>query len=328
MAHKEALLMILLSQLAITNTLAALPKFTSILIFGDSLLDTGNNNFLSTNVKSNHTPYGKDFPGGIATGRFSNGVLMSDMLASGLGIKELVPPFLDPKLKDSELRTGVCFASAGSGYDDRTATNRNVLPVMQQPAYLANYTKRLKAVVGEAEGNRIVKGSLAVVFSGSNDMIASSRRHELGLDSYDDFLLSKVTDFIKALLDHHSCLQLYAQGVRNILVGDIPPLRVDAPSYNKKLKELLPKLQTQLPGSKLVFADLSEALTEVLLKGFLRGSSITDLLGQCCPGLCTAEQKPCENADKFYRWDTFHPTQAVYRLVTKYLLENDIPKFA
>ncbi|KAI8531961.1 hypothetical protein RHMOL_Rhmol11G0175700 [Rhododendron molle] len=96
------------------------PRFTAILIFGDSLLDTGNNNFIPTVLKANHKPYGQDFPGKIPTGRFSNGKLVSDLLASALGIKDTVPPFLDPKLPREELRTGVCFASAGSGYDDMT----------------------------------------------------------------------------------------------------------------------------------------------------------------------------------------------------------------
>ncbi|KAG5516817.1 hypothetical protein RHGRI_037530 [Rhododendron griersonianum] len=96
------------------------PRFPAILIFGDSLLDTGNNNFIPTILKANHKPYGQDFPGKIPTGRFSNGKLVSDLLASALGIKDTVPPFLDPNLPQEELQTGVCFASAGSGYDDMT----------------------------------------------------------------------------------------------------------------------------------------------------------------------------------------------------------------
>ena len=38
-----------------------------------------------------------------------------------LGIKEFLPPYLDPKLQPSELTTGVCFASGGAGYDDFTS---------------------------------------------------------------------------------------------------------------------------------------------------------------------------------------------------------------
>lgn len=93
-------------------------NFTTILIFGDLTVDTGNNNYLTTFLKANHNPYGQNFPGQVPTGRFSDGKLIPDLLASMLGIKEMVPPFLQPNLSNLELLTGVNFASAGSGYDD------------------------------------------------------------------------------------------------------------------------------------------------------------------------------------------------------------------
>lgn len=37
-----------------------------------------------------------------------------------LGIKEAMPAYLDPNLRTEDLLTGVCFASAGSGYDPLT----------------------------------------------------------------------------------------------------------------------------------------------------------------------------------------------------------------
>jgi len=39
----------------------------------------------------------------------------------GLGVKDLLPPYLDPKLQDWDLITGVSFASAGSGLDNMTS---------------------------------------------------------------------------------------------------------------------------------------------------------------------------------------------------------------
>ncbi len=41
--------------------------------------------------------------------------------AESLGIKETVPPYLDPQLTFRDLLTGVSFGSAGSGYDNLTA---------------------------------------------------------------------------------------------------------------------------------------------------------------------------------------------------------------
>ncbi|BAB08449.1 unnamed protein product [Arabidopsis thaliana] len=51
-----------------------------IITFGDSIVDSGNNNHLRTALKCNFPPYGKDFPGKIATGRFSDGRVPSDIV--------------------------------------------------------------------------------------------------------------------------------------------------------------------------------------------------------------------------------------------------------
>lgn len=49
----------------------------AMFIFGDSLIDNGNNNNLASFAKANYLPYGIDFNGG-PTGRFSNGYTMVD----------------------------------------------------------------------------------------------------------------------------------------------------------------------------------------------------------------------------------------------------------
>lgn len=53
---------------------------SAVIVFGDSIVDTGNNNNLKTPAKCNFPPYGRDFEGGAATGRFSNGKVPSDIL--------------------------------------------------------------------------------------------------------------------------------------------------------------------------------------------------------------------------------------------------------
>ena len=50
-------------------------------IFGDSLVDNGNNNGLLTLARANYGPYGIDFPQG-ATGRFTNGRTFVDVLGT------------------------------------------------------------------------------------------------------------------------------------------------------------------------------------------------------------------------------------------------------
>lgn len=53
----------------------------AMFIFGDSLIDNGNNNNLPSLAKANYFPYGIDFSGG-PSGRFSNGYTIVDELGS------------------------------------------------------------------------------------------------------------------------------------------------------------------------------------------------------------------------------------------------------
>lgn len=55
----------------------------ALFIFGDSLIDNGNNNNLPSFAKANYYPYGIDFNGG-PTGRFSNGYTMVDEIGNSL----------------------------------------------------------------------------------------------------------------------------------------------------------------------------------------------------------------------------------------------------
>lgn len=58
----------------------------AVIMFGDSIADTGNNNDLMSLTKCNFPPYGREFKGGIPTGRFSNGKVPSDFLGSTLSL--------------------------------------------------------------------------------------------------------------------------------------------------------------------------------------------------------------------------------------------------
>ncbi|XP_052882706.1 GDSL esterase/lipase At1g06990-like [Gossypium arboreum] len=127
------------------------PKFPAIVIFGDSTVDPGNNNYIDTIFKGNIAPYGINFPGHVPTGKFSDGKLVTDFVASSLGIKDVVQPFLDPNLTNDDLRTGVSFASTNSGYDDLTTLLSNVITVSRQVEMFRSYIEKLKGIVGDEE---------------------------------------------------------------------------------------------------------------------------------------------------------------------------------
>lgn len=96
-------------------------KVPAIIVFGDSTVDAGNNNFLDTPLKCDFSPYGRDFDGGKITGRWSNGRVATDFISEGFGLKKTLPAFRDPEYTIKDFATGVDFASAGTGFDPATA---------------------------------------------------------------------------------------------------------------------------------------------------------------------------------------------------------------
>ena len=132
------------------------PLVPALFIFGDSVVDVGNNNHLYTIVKANFPPYGRDLKNHNPTGRFCNGKLASDYTgipqnlhlmkhpfithiflffnkrlaclifvpfptAENLGFTSYPPAYLNLKAKGNNLLNGANFASAASGYYDPTA---------------------------------------------------------------------------------------------------------------------------------------------------------------------------------------------------------------
>ena len=79
LAASAALLLLLVVFLRCSDeTVSATNGVPAIFVFGDSLVDVGNNNFLRSVARANYYPYGIDFLSG-PTGRFSNGRTVIDM---------------------------------------------------------------------------------------------------------------------------------------------------------------------------------------------------------------------------------------------------------
>ena len=77
--------MVMISTQAAGQPAAAPPP--AIFVFGDGALDVGNNNDLTGGEigdpdRANHPYYGIDYPGGQATGRFSNGYNIADFIGT------------------------------------------------------------------------------------------------------------------------------------------------------------------------------------------------------------------------------------------------------
>ncbi|KAJ0007696.1 hypothetical protein Pint_30251 [Pistacia integerrima] len=88
-------------------------KHVELFVFGDSLFDVGNNNYINTTThyQANFGPYGESFFK-YPTGRFSDGRLIPDFIVEYAGLP-LVPTFLPPY--EDKFIYGVKFASGGAG---------------------------------------------------------------------------------------------------------------------------------------------------------------------------------------------------------------------
>ncbi|KAG6416634.1 hypothetical protein SASPL_124067 [Salvia splendens] len=194
---------------------------SAFFVFGDSTVDSGNNNYIPTISRSNFPPYGKDLPDHIATGRFTNGKLVTDYLSSYAGIKDMIPPYLDPTLTVEDRKTGVCFASAGTGFDPLTAQINVVIPIQKQLKYFKEYKSRMEVEIGNEKTRRLISSAFFLISAGTNDFMVNYygptkiRSKTYNISAYQEFLLQQGQQLIQGLL---------GLGARKIAFVGLPPI--------------------------------------------------------------------------------------------------------
>ncbi|KAL5221335.1 hypothetical protein ABZP36_026048 [Zizania latifolia] len=118
------LVLILVVAMAPRALMATAPKqqlAPCMYIFGDSLVDNGNNNYVLSLARANYRPYGIDFTGG-PPGRFTNGLTVVDVLAELLGFSPpLIPAYA--MARPSDFARGLNFASGAAGIRPETGNN-------------------------------------------------------------------------------------------------------------------------------------------------------------------------------------------------------------
>nr|XP_016503652.1 PREDICTED: GDSL esterase/lipase EXL3-like [Nicotiana tabacum] len=322
--------------------------FKAVFAFGDSIVDQGNNNNITTLIKCNFQPYGKDFVGGMPTGRFSNGKTPPDLIADELGIKKLIPAYLDPNLKTEDIKTGVSFASGGCGYDPLTATLVAAIHLSTQLTQFKEYIGKLKGLVGEEEANYILKNSLFMVVAGTDDLantyFTAGIRLKQDINSYADLMVAEASKFLK---------ELYKLGARKFWILGIPPIgclpsqrtlaggiyRVCSQEYNEAAQLANTKFSTainssskNLPQSKLVFIDIYNPLLGLIFNPQKYGFEEVEK-GCCGTGtiegakLCNKFSGTCEDDTKYLFWDSYHPTEKAYKIIVDQILKKYINSF-
>ncbi|XP_028797123.1 GDSL esterase/lipase EXL3-like [Neltuma alba] len=349
-----AVLIIFQQSTSSSSAVVSLPNnetIPAVIVFGDSIVDAGNNNFITTLVKCNFLPYGKDFgTGDLPTGRFSNGLVPSDIIAAKFGVKQLLPPYLDPNLKLDDLLTGVSFASGGAGYDPLTAELVSVIPLSGQLDMFREYKKKIKEGVGESKAGSIVSKSIYIVCIGSDDIANTYtqygiRRAQYDISSYTDFMAAQASSFFQ---------ELYGLGARRIGVFNLPVLgcvpsqrtiggglerdcsdfeNQAAVLFNSKLSSQIDMLNKNLPDARLVYLDCYTSLLHMLQHPAQYGFEVTEK-GCCGSGdievsiTCNPYTlELCSNDSAYIFWDSYHPTQKAYSILASLVLDPKIKDF-
>ncbi|KAF2306955.1 hypothetical protein GH714_022735 [Hevea brasiliensis] len=297
-------------------------------VFGDSLVDSGNNNYLATTARADSPPYGIDYPTHRPTGRFSNGLNIPDIISERIGA-EPVLPYLSPELTAQRLLNGANFASAGIGILNDTGVQfLNIIRMDKQLECFQEYQQRVRDLIGGDRTKQLVNGALILIAVGGNDFVNnyyllpySARSRQFPLPDYVKYLISEY----KKLL-----MELYKLGARRVLVTGTGPLgcvpaelalrgtnggcsaelQRAASLYNPQLVEMLKGLNKKL-AKMCSSVQIHKECTRI-------SSVIPKHMGQYNGlGLCTAASNLCPNRGEYAFWDPFHPSEKANRLLVE-----------
>ncbi|PKA54645.1 GDSL esterase/lipase [Apostasia shenzhenica] len=311
----------------------------AMFIFGDSLIDNGNNNNLASLAKANYYPYGIDFAGG-PTGRFSNGYTIVDEIANLLGLP-LIPAHSEAS--GEGLLHGVNYASAAAGILDITGRNFiGRIPFNQQIKNFESTLDQLTGNLGADDVSRAIADCIFFIGMGSNDYLNNylmpnyNTRNQYNTEQFSDLLVQQYSRQLTVMKTSVSLLQsLYNLGARKFLLsgvgslGCIPSILAQSMMshcsqqvdnlifpFNSKVKMMVDELNNNLPGSAFTYLDTYRMFMDILNNPGSYGFSVIDR-GCCGIGrnsgqvTCLPFQTPCSNRNEYVFWDAFHPTEKV-----------------
>ncbi|KAK2402581.1 GDSL esterase/lipase [Trifolium repens] len=278
-------------------------------VFGDSLVDNGNNNYLATTARADSPPYGIDFPTREPTGRFSNGLNIPDLISQEIGTEPILP-YLSPELKGDKLLVGANFASAGVGILNDTGFQFiEIIRMSKQLDFFKEYKERVSDLIGEEESKRLINGALVLITCGGNDFVnnyylvpKSLRSRQYSLPNYVKYLISEYKKIL---------WKLYHLGARKL--------------YNPQLVKMIKRLNKDIGDHVFIAANAHKMqidfITNPELFGFVSSKEA------CCGqgpyngiGLCTPLSNLCQNRDLYVFWDQFHPSEKANRIIVKQIL--------
>ncbi|XP_065867085.1 GDSL esterase/lipase 2-like [Euphorbia lathyris] len=303
----------------------------ALFIFGDSLFDVGNNNYLNNPIGlANFTPYGLTYFH-YPSGRFSDGRLIPDFIAEKLKLP-LIPPYLHPGYH--EFTDGANFASGGAGalVETHQGDEGRVLDLKTQVVKMKNVKKEIRKQIGDAETTKLLSKAIYLISIGGNDYLApSSVFKSFSQKDYVAMVLGNLTSVVK---------DIYKIGGRKfgfIGMGAFdcaPQMRAFEQNkggcdeqvstiirlHNEALPKLLKEIQSQLEEFQYLYFDFYTTLTERIKNPLKYG--FKDSKEACCGagvyrGMLSScglvkGYEVCEDVSEYVFFDSVHPTEKLY----------------
>ncbi|XP_028763293.1 GDSL esterase/lipase 1-like [Neltuma alba] len=323
--------------IANVSTICLLASNSAVFVFGDSIFDSGNNNYINTIVHllSNYQPYGQTFFK-FPTGRFSDGRIIPDFIAEFAKLP-LLPPYLYPGIYDDHYIYGVNFASSGAGALAETSQG-TVIDLGTQASNFIKVSQQLKNKLGEGKAKSLISRAVFIFSLVGNDYVTpvSPTNSTVVLPYPPQEMVDVVTGNITIAIQ-----KIYKEGGRKFALMNAAPfscfplLRRNGSSisscqeeeaallarlHNHVLPQKLQKLQEQLTEIKYTVFDFYNALLQLMKYpsnyGFQEGEVA------CCGGgpyrgdySCGGkrgieEYELCENVNDYVYFDSVHPTEA------------------
>ncbi|KAG0586229.1 hypothetical protein KC19_2G074000 [Ceratodon purpureus] len=309
-------------------------KVPAVFIFGDSLSDPGNNNYIHPTLsRANTLPNGIDFPEGpMATGRYTNGRTTVDIIGQLAGFKEFIPPYLAPNTTGPMILKGVSYASGAGGILDSSGyilVGR--LSMNKQLEYFANTKAQIMGMIGETAGMELISKALYSINMGSNDYV---NNYYQPLSPIANLTRTQVANLLVSTYKGQ-LTTLYNMGARKMVVAAVGPLgcipfqlafrfskngecsekaNADVREANAGILAMVKQLNAELPGSQFVFADAYKGVSDLIANPGLADLKVVNM--GCCGALgrfkgvipCVQILSPCTDRFEYLFWDPYHPT--------------------
>ncbi|KAJ0794443.1 putative GDSL lipase/esterase, SGNH hydrolase superfamily, GDSL esterase/lipase GLIP1-5/GLL25 [Helianthus annuus] len=320
-------------------------EHVALFVFGDSLFDPGNNNYINTTTdfQANFWPYGISYfdP---PSGRFSDGRLIPDFIAEYAGLP-IIPTYLDPR--NNEFVYGANFASGGAGALVESHAGFAV-DLKTQLQYFYDLEKQFRQNLGDSKTDKLLSNAVYLFSCGGNDYLSPVGNNDSVLypythDQYVRMVIGNISEVFKGI---------HEKGGRKIGITTVAPLacwpsvRAERPGntcneeldvitslHNQQLSKKLVELEEELEGFKYTLFDLNTEVSNRMKNPSKYGFKVGDTaccgsgpfggIPSCGGKRGVTEFDLCDNINDYYFFDSNHNTEVANRQYAELLWNGE-----